>query len=142
MYPSHSLGIYYIISHMKFDLRQRTRDFGVRIIKLVKKFPRDIASHELGKQLIRSGTSIGANFEEADAASSRKDFLYKCCISCKEAKETNYWLDIILRSEMINNIDNINEAKALAQEANELSKIFYTIYNPKKDKIQNENVSN
>ena len=117
---------------MVFDIRDRAKRFAVRIIKLITKFPRNIAGQELGRQLIRSGTSIGANLEEADAASTRKDFSYKVSISCKEAKETRYWLDIILESEILNNQMNVDEAKSLAKEAFELANILYSINNPKK----------
>jgi four helix bundle protein len=117
---------------MKFDIRERAKKFAIRIVKLVKKFPRDISGHELGKQLIRSGTSIGANLEEADAASSRKDFLHKVSISYKEAKETRYWLEVILNSELFNHQSNIKEAESLHQEAEELCKILFSIINPKK----------
>ncbi len=117
---------------MKFDIRERAKKFAIRIVKLIKKFPRDIAGQELGRQLIRSGTSVGANLEEADAASSRKDFNYKISISCKEAKETKYWLEVIIDSEMLNHQDNVKEAKSLKTEANELSKILYSIMNAKK----------
>lgn len=118
---------------MVFDIRDRAKKFAIRVIALIKKFPKDVAGYELGKQLIRSGTSIGANLEEADAASSRKDFLYKTSISYKEARESRYWLDVVLESKVLNNQTNINEAKMLQAEAVELSKILYSIINPKKN---------
>jgi four helix bundle protein len=117
---------------MKFDIRDRTKRFAVRIVKFIKRFPKDVGGHELGRQFLRSGTSIGANLEEADAASSRRDFLHKASIAYKEAKESRYWLEIILESELLNNQSNIEEAKALQAEAVELSKILYSIINPKK----------
>jgi len=112
---------------MKFDIRDRAKKFAIRIINLIKKFPKDVAGHALGRQLIRSGTSIGANLEEADAASSRKDFFHKVSISYKEARESRYWLEIMLETELLNNQSNIKEAKALQVEAVELSKILYSI---------------
>lgn len=117
---------------MKFDIRERSKKFAIRIVNLVKKFPRDIPGRELGRQLIRSGTSIGANLEEADAASSRKDFLYKVAISYKEAKETRYWLEVILNSKLLNNQTNVKEAELLQKEAVELSKILFSIIHSKK----------
>jgi len=122
---------------MEFNIRERTRKFAVRVIKLVKKFPSDVAGQELGRQLIRSGTSIGANLEEADAASSRKDFFYKVTISYKEARESEYWLGIIAEAKVLNNQSNVQEANALQSEAIELSKILYSIINPKK-RIKND----
>ena len=117
---------------MKFDIRERTKKFGIRIVNLVKKFPKDIAGQELGRQLIRSGTSVGANLEEADAAATRKDFFHKTSISLKEAKESSYWLDVILDSKLLNNQSNIEEAKSLRSEAFELCRILFSIVNPKK----------
>ena len=116
---------------MKFDIRDRTKIFAIRIIKLVKKLPKDVAGFGLGNQLLRSGTSIGANLEEADAASSRNDFFYKVSISYKEAKETRYWLELILESDMLQNDLNLKEAESLKNEALELSKILFSIIGKK-----------
>jgi len=117
---------------MAFDIRDRAKKFAIRSIALIRKFPKDVVGHTLGKQLIRSATSIGANLEEADAASSRKDFFHKASISYKEARESRYWLEIALESDLLNHQNNINEAKALQAEAVELSKILYSIINQKK----------
>jgi len=117
---------------MKFDIKDRAKQFAIRVVGLVKKFPRDIAGHEIGKQLLRSGTSIGANLEEADAASTRKDFLHKISISYKEAKESRYWLEVVLDAKMLNHQSNIKEAELLQKEAIELSKILFSIIHPKK----------
>ena len=122
---------------MVFDIRDRAKKFAVRVVKLIKKFPRDVAGQALGRQLIRSGTSIGANLEEADAASSRKDFLYKVSISYKEARESRYWLEVVLDTDLLNHQSNIKEAGLLVKEAEELSKILFSIINPKKEKINN-----
>jgi four helix bundle protein len=118
---------------MKIDIRDRARKFAVRIISLVKKLPRDVAGYKLGDQLIRSGTSVGANLEEADAAPTRRDFFHKVSISYKEAKETRYWLELILESKLFININNINEAETLKNEALELSKILYSIHKAKNE---------
>jgi len=118
---------------MKFELRDRTKRFAIRIVKLIKKFPPDVAGRELGTQLIRSGTSIGANLEEADAGSSRKDFLHKTAISYKETKESRYWLEVILDAEVLSDDASIQEVKVLQAEAIELSKIFWTILNKRKE---------
>jgi len=116
---------------MKFDIRDRAKKFAIRIVRLIKKFPKDVAGQELGRQLIRSGTSVGANLEEADAASSRKDFFHRISISCREAKESRYWLEIIVDSDTLNHQDNIKEAVSLKNEAEELSKILYSIMKPR-----------
>lgn len=112
---------------MRFDLQKRTLNFSTQIVRLLKILPKDTAGIVLGKQLIRSATSIGANLEEADAASSRKDFFYKISICLKEAKETKYWLNIIISAQILNNEDIVQSVKNLLQEATELSNIFYSI---------------
>jgi len=116
---------------MKFDIRERAKKFAIRIILFTKKLPKDVSGYELGKQLIRSGTSIGANLEEADAASSRKDFFHKVSISYKEAKESRYWLELIIESGVLHNEANIKGAEGLKQEALELSKILFSIISKK-----------
>ena len=112
---------------MKIDIRERTKRFGVNIIVLIRKFPKDIAGQVMGKQLIRSGTSIGANLEEADASPTRNDFFNKVSISYKEARETRYWLEVVLEAKLFNNPSNVSELKALLAEAVEISKILYSI---------------
>lgn len=120
-------------NYMTFDIRDRAKNFAIRTIALIRKFPKDVVGHTLGRQLIRSATSIGANLEEADGASSRKDFTHKVSISYKEARESRYWLEIALESDLLNHQNNIIEAKALQSEAIELSKILYSIVNSKKN---------
>lgn len=105
------------------DLCERTFRFGVRITKMVRRLPQDVAGYEIGKQVLRSGTSVGANVEEADAAESIKDFVHKLKIALKEAQETRYWLRNILESTLLMD----NEVDALLQEINELIKILNTI---------------
>ncbi len=70
-------------------VKDKSYDFAVHLIPFVKGLPRDVAGMTLGRQLIRSGTSIGANIEEAIAGFSREDFLYKMNIALKEARETS-----------------------------------------------------
>lgn len=112
---------------MKFDIYERCKKFAVRIVKIVGRLPQDTAGRAIGGQLIRSGTSIGANLQEADAASSRKDFFHKISLSYKEAKETRYWLDLIIDSGIINNTSCLEEVHLLSREALELSKILFSI---------------
>ena len=104
-------------------IKDKSYNFALGIIKLVQKLPRNIAGIELGKQLIRSGTSIGANVEEAIGAFSRKDFIYMMNISKKEARESRYWLRLILDSQLSSKIS----ANKLLDEANELTKILTAI---------------
>ena len=119
---------------MKIDIRDRAKKFGIRIIELVRKLPKDLAGQEIGRQIIRSGTSIGANLEEADASPTRNDFFNKVSISYKEARESRYWLEIILESRMLNNPLNVTELKSLVTEAVEISKILYSIFKGKSKK--------
>lgn len=84
----------------KKDRQERTLNFSIRIVNLCK-FLRENGGtgYDLSKQLIRSGTSIGANVEEAKNAESKPDFIHKMTISLKEARETNYWLKILIATE-------------------------------------------
>ena len=77
------------------DIRQRTFDFAVRIVNLVKHLPETSIGRALASQLIRSGTSIGANAQEALAGYSRDDFAFKTSLALKEARETLYWLQLL-----------------------------------------------
>ncbi len=105
------------------DLCERTFKFAVRITKMVRRLPRDVAGYQIGKQVLRSGTSVGANTEEADAAESTEDFLHKLKIALKEAQETRFWLRDINESGLL--VDK--EVDALLQEIIELIKILNTI---------------
>jgi len=90
-------------------------NFGVKIIKLANKLPKTPAGFAIASQLVKSGISIGANFFEAQDASSRPDFINKMSISLREARETAYWLDLIKLSDMLNGKD-LDEAIIECQE--------------------------
>jgi four helix bundle protein len=83
------------------ELRDRTKKFALRIIKLVAALPLNREGDVLGRQLLKSGTSIGANYREALRASSRKHFISITEIALREAGETLYWLELLLESEII-----------------------------------------
>ena len=105
-------------------IKARSFDFAVDVVRLCQKLDAKAGvSRTLGRQLLRSGTSVGANVEEAQAAQSRADFVSKCSISLKEARETNYWLRLLEASGQYTNTD----LKLLAQESDELSRIIGTI---------------
>lgn len=108
-----------------FDLEERTAKFGENIIEFCKKIPKNIITIPLISQLIRSGTSIGSNYCEADCAESRKDFEHKLGICKKEAKETKHWLRMIAKAEK----QMSDEAKILWKESNELQLILISIIN-------------
>ncbi|MCX5735006.1 MAG: four helix bundle protein [candidate division NC10 bacterium] len=103
-----------------FDIKQRTFQFGVRIVRLVGKLPRTVAGIEVGRQLVRAGTSVGSNTEEADAGVSRKDFVNHIRIARKEAKESRYWLNMIAAAGLLDD----PEIGALTAEAGELVRIL------------------
>ena len=84
------------------DIRERTFDFAVRIVKLCQHLDeKPGVGRTLGKQLLRAGTSIGANIEEAQAGQSKPDFISKNAIALKEARETLYWLRLLVASEVL-----------------------------------------
>jgi len=95
------------------DIRSRTFEFSVQVIKLYKFLQFEKKECVLGKQLLRSGTSIGANVEEATAAQSKKDFLAKMSIALKEARETNYWLRLLKRTDYIQKNEMIQESEEI-----------------------------
>ncbi|MCX6143474.1 MAG: four helix bundle protein [Ignavibacteriales bacterium] len=105
------------------DIKARTFRFALQIIALVEKLPNTISATTIGKQLIRSGTSIGANVEEATAAHSKSDFVYRMNISLREARETLYWLRLLDASNIL---PPTNLAGAL-KEADELARILGAI---------------
>jgi four helix bundle protein len=112
----------------KYDLEERTAVFGEKIIDFVKTLPKNTINNELIKQIIRSATSIGANYVEADGAESKKDFRHKIAICKKESKETKHWLRMIARA----NSNKKDECRELWNEAQELTFIFSSILSPKK----------
>jgi four helix bundle protein len=107
---------------MKKDLENRTKKFALTIIEFVSSLPRTREADILGKQL-RSGTSIGANYREANRGVSRADFANKIGTVQKEAAETQYWLELILESS----IRKPTNGTQLHAEATELLAIFTSI---------------
>lgn len=104
----------------KFDLEERTTKFGLNIINFVKKLEQNSINKPLVSQIVRSATSVGANYSEANQAVSKKDFINKMAIAKKESNETKYWLRIIAETNGIFR----NECRNLWQEAHELTLIF------------------
>jgi len=115
----------------KYDLEERTAQFGEAIIELVKTFPRDPINSPLISQIVRAGTSVGANYMEADGAESKKDFQHKISICKKESKETKHWLRMIVKA----NPSRRDECQKLLREAQELSLIFSSIILSKKKQL-------
>ncbi|PIV01423.1 four helix bundle protein [Candidatus Shapirobacteria bacterium CG03_land_8_20_14_0_80_39_12] len=108
---------------MNYDLEERTAKFSENLIELCKKVLKNTITIPIIDQLIRSGTSIGANYVEASGASSKKDFKNKIYICLKEAKETKYWLRLLAKAEE----SSKDECRKLWQEAHELTLIFSKI---------------
>ena len=113
-----------------FDLEERTAKFGEDIIKFAKKIPRDTITVSIINQLIKSGTSVGANYCEADGAESKKDFEHKVAICKKEAKETKHWLRMVATAVP----ELKEESRILWKEAQELTLIFSSSINSSKKK--------
>lgn len=105
---------------MSFDLEERTGKFGEDIIKFCRTIKQDIITKPIINQIVRSGTSVGANYCEANGASSKKDFKNKIHICKKEIQETKHWLRMIVTAVP----DKKDEARKLWQEAQELTLIF------------------
>ena len=112
----------------KYDLEERTARFGEAIIQFVRTLPQSPVNNPLISQLVRAGTSVGANYMEADGAESKKDFGHKISICKKESKETMHWLRMIATA----NPGRRDECQTLSKEARELTLIFSSILLPKK----------
>lgn len=108
---------------MKTELEGRTKNFSVRTIRLIRTFPKSVDGIELGRQLLRAATSIGANYREANRAESKCDFIHKVGIAEKEAAESVYWLELCASAPL----GSSGEVGHLLKEANELLAIITTI---------------
>ena len=107
-----------------YNLIERTEKFGIKVINLARQIPKNVITLPLISQFIRSGTSVGANYCEADNAESKNDFKHKIGISRKEIKETIYWLKMV-----INTCPELKDKMSeIYIEANELNLIFSAIF--------------
>src|SRR3954465_14829904 len=106
-----------------FNLEDRTAVFGERVIAFAKRVPVNPVNTPLISQLVRAGTSVGANYCEADDADSKRDFFFKIGLCRREARETKHWLRMVVAAEP----GLRDEARALWQEAKELNLIFGAI---------------
>jgi four helix bundle protein len=105
------------------DLRTRTKDFALRILRMFSALPKTPAAQVLGRQVLRSGTSVGANYREAFRGRSRAEFIAKCGDSLRELEETAYWLELLVDGQIV----LVGKLAALRQECDELTAIFVTI---------------
>ncbi|OGE80917.1 MAG: four helix bundle protein [Candidatus Doudnabacteria bacterium RIFCSPLOWO2_02_FULL_48_8] len=115
-----------------YDLEERTGVFGEETIRFAKKIPQTVITRPIIEQFVKSGTSIGANYCEADCAETKKDFEHKIGICKKESKETKHWLRMII----VATPELKDEAIKLQKEVNELVLIFSAIVNKSKAKIK------
>lgn len=102
------------------ELEKRTLEFSIELAKLLKRLPRNQINYKISGQLFNAGTSIGANYREANAAESPKDFEHKIGICFKESRETRYWLSIL---EAINT-EYKSDIYDLWKESDEFTRIF------------------
>ena len=107
----------------KMDILERTVDYSPRIVKLYRELEKDSIGRVLGKQLLRSGTAIGANAHEAQGGQSKADFIAKMSIAQKEARESAYWLRLIQEGNLI----SFSRISDLLEETGQLIKILPSI---------------
>lgn len=108
------------LKYMNYDLEERTAKFGIEIIKFCKNLKQDSINRSVINQIVRSATSVGANYMEANAASSRKDFKNKIYICKKETQETKHWIRMLAECEP----DKKDDLTKLWKECHELNLIF------------------
>lgn len=112
------------------ELRKRTKDFALRVIRLFAELPKTTEAQIIGRQVLRSGTSIDANYHEAHRGRSKAEFIAKCGDSLRELEETAYWLELLVDGQVI----AAETLKALRQECDKLTAIFVTIIKRAKEK--------
>ena len=102
------------------ELSERLLDYGVRVIKVVEAMPGTLTGRRIGDQLLRCGTPVGANYEEAQAAESKADFVHKLQLSLKELRESNYWLLLLSKAKTL----PPNQLEELINESHQLRAIL------------------
>jgi four helix bundle protein len=103
----------------------RSSDFAVRVVRLYKYLCDDKKEYVLSKQLLRCGTSIGANINEAQAGQSKPDFIAKMAIASKEARESKYWIDLLIKTDYLNKDDK--HVQSLVNDIDEIVKLLTSI---------------
>ena len=105
------------------DLRTRTSDFALRIVRLYVSLPKTTEAQVIGKQVLRSGTSVGAHYREGHRAKSDPDIINKFETALQELDETDYWLELLVKADIV----PAPKLETLRKETNELLAIFTTI---------------
>ena len=108
------------MSQQSEALKERTMSFSVNVLRLIDRFPRSIGAEGVGRQLAKSATSVAANYRSACTARSRRDFIAKLAIVVEESDESVYWLDLIIRVQIV----AVPSAADLRRKAAELRAIF------------------
>ncbi|MEN3369604.1 MAG: hypothetical protein V7609_1747 [Verrucomicrobiota bacterium] len=111
------------MAQAKIDLRERTKSFALRVVRMFASLPKTTEAQVLGKQVLRSGTSIGANYREAYRGRSKAEFIAKCGDCLREIEETAYWLELLVDADIV----VPDKLAPLRQECDELTAIFVTI---------------
>ncbi len=114
------------------DLRDRTKRFALSVIRMFSMIPKTTEAQVLGKQLLRSSTSVGANYREAYRGRSKAEFISKCGDSLRELEETAYWLELLIDGKIV----PPKLLAALRQECDELIAIFVTILKRSKEPFE------
>ena len=114
------------------DLRERTKHFGLRVLRMFSRLPKTAEAQVPRKQMLRSGTSVGANHREAYRGRSKSEFIAKCGDSLRELEETAYWLELLVDGKSV----PAERVSALRQECDEVIAIFVTILKRSKEPFE------
>jgi four helix bundle protein len=114
------------------DLKERTKRFGLRVLRMFSRLPKTAEAQIRGKQMLGSGTSAGANYREAYRGRSKAEFISKCGDSLRELEETAYWLELLVDGKIV----PAERVSALRQECDELISIFVTILKRSKEPFE------
>jgi four helix bundle protein len=112
------------------EMKARTKEFALRVLKLVKSLPPNLVTNAIGKQLLRCGTSVGANYRAACRAKSIPDFIHKLSIVEEEADESIYWMELLIESQIVKE----NLLKNLMDEGNQILSIVVSAIKTSKEK--------
>ncbi len=123
----------------KKDIVRRTYKFSLRILYLVQKLPKNTLTNKIIDQLIKAGTSIGSNTEEASAGFSKNDFTYKMSIASKEARESNYWLRLLRDSGLIKDNSFMKEILDAIDESSQIKRILTSVVKTSQERLKSKN---
>ncbi|MDH4403205.1 MAG: four helix bundle protein [Flavobacterium sp.] len=118
------------------QLKNRTKKYSITILDLVEKLPNTISGRAVSNQIVRSGTSVGANYRAVCRARSDREFIAKMSIVIEESDETLFWLEIILEKEWLNK----SQIDIIWKEGNELTAIFVSSMKTIKDRVNNSKI--